>query len=53
MAVDTVEEAHDGKGQKIRLAYLAWNNGERSSHLLSVANQKCPQKMLSYYEQHL
>ncbi|KAF2837536.1 hypothetical protein M501DRAFT_1006590 [Patellaria atrata CBS 101060] len=54
MAIDTVEEKPDPTtGEKTRHAYIVWNNGNKSVHRLATINQKCPQKMLQYYEQHL
>ena len=52
--VDTVEESLDHKtGQMQRYAYLVWSNQKKSQHLLHHVYQKCPQKMLQYYESHL
>ncbi|KAI9818897.1 MAG: hypothetical protein M1827_007718 [Pycnora praestabilis] len=33
--------------------YLVWNDGHRSRHLTQKVYQKCPQRMLEFYEQHL
>ncbi|KAF2263104.1 hypothetical protein CC78DRAFT_466513 [Lojkania enalia] len=52
--VDTVEESIDSKtGNPTRYAYLVWNNRRKTQHPLVHVNQKCPQKMLAYYESHL
>jgi chromobox protein 1 len=52
--VDTVEESIDTKtGNLTRFAYLVWNNQKKSQHPLHHVYQKCPQKMLQYYESHL
>jgi chromobox protein 1 len=52
--VDTVEETIDHKtGNLTRYAYLVWNNQKKSQHPLHHVYQKCPQKMLQYYESHL
>jgi chromobox protein 1 len=52
--VDTVEESLDNKtGKKERFAYLVWNNQKKTQHPLAHVYQKCPQKMLKYYESHL
>lgn len=54
MSIDTVEEIPDYKtGEKVLYGYVVWNNGRKSQHPLRVINNKCPQKMLRYYEQHL
>jgi len=52
--VDTVEESRDPKsGELTRHAYLVWNNQKKTQHPLKHVYQKCPQKMLVYYESHL
>ncbi|CBX96122.1 hypothetical protein IAQ61_001304 [Plenodomus lingam] len=52
--VDTVEEQRDPKtGDLTRYAYLVWNNQKKTQHPLKHVYQKCPQKMLAYYESHL
>jgi len=52
--VDTIEEVLDAAdGIMKRHAYVVWNNGNKTRHLLKVLNLKCPQKMLQYYESHL
>ncbi|KAJ9640303.1 hypothetical protein H2201_006927 [Coniosporium apollinis] len=54
MQIDTVEEPTNPKtGKKERVGYVIWNDGKKTQHPLRVINQKCPQKMLAYYEQHL
>lgn len=51
---DTVEERFDAQtGKPARYAYLVWNNRKKTQHPLSHTYQKCPQKMLQYYESHL
>ncbi|KAL6710303.1 hypothetical protein ACN47E_009249 [Coniothyrium glycines] len=51
---DTVEETMNPKtGQLERFAYLVWNNQKKTQHPLQHTYQKCPQKMLQYYESHL
>ncbi|GME29262.1 Chromo domain-containing protein [Neofusicoccum parvum] len=53
-SVDTIEEVPDEKhGVRKRFAMVVWNTGRKTRHELAVLNQKCPQKMLAYYEQHL
>ena len=52
--VDTVEEQKDPQtGTKKRYAYLVWVNQKKTQHPLPNVYQKCPQKMLEYYESHL
>ncbi|KAF2091718.1 hypothetical protein K490DRAFT_20744, partial [Saccharata proteae CBS 121410] len=54
--IETVEEATDPQtGVNERWAYVLWISpeGRKTKHKLSTVNQKCPQKMLRYYEQHL
>ncbi|KIW04414.1 hypothetical protein, variant [Verruconis gallopava] len=52
-SIDTIEEAYDDKGVARRYVYLMWRNGMKTRHQLATANQKCPQKLLQYYEKHL
>ncbi|KAF2732542.1 hypothetical protein EJ04DRAFT_469935 [Polyplosphaeria fusca] len=52
--VDTVEESVDNTtGKLARFAYLVWSNQKKTQHPLNHVYQKCPQKMLQYYESHL
>ncbi|KAF2847485.1 hypothetical protein T440DRAFT_481713 [Plenodomus tracheiphilus IPT5] len=52
--VDTVEETPDPKtGEFTKYVYLVWNNQKKTQHPLKHVYQKCPQKMLAYYESHL
>ncbi|EUC30859.1 hypothetical protein COCVIDRAFT_28119 [Bipolaris victoriae FI3] len=52
--VDTVEEMRDPKtGDLAKFVYLVWNNQQKTQHPLKHVYQKCPQKMLQYYESHL
>jgi len=54
MDIDTIEEVLDPQeGVQKRFAYVVWINGRKTRHQLPTLNQKCPQKMLSYYESHL
>ncbi|OJD36734.1 chromo domain-containing protein [Diplodia corticola] len=53
-SVDTIEEVPNAKtGERERFALVVWADGSKTRHGLAVLNQKCPQKMLTYYEQHL
>ncbi|CAI6331991.1 unnamed protein product [Periconia digitata] len=52
--VETVEELADPTtGKYQRFAYLRWSNRKKTQHPLAHVYQKCPQKMLHYYESHL
>ncbi|KAF1953250.1 hypothetical protein CC80DRAFT_478324 [Byssothecium circinans] len=52
--VETVEELRDPTTGKLgRFAYLVWKNHRKTQHPLAHVYQKCPQKMLAYYESHL
>ncbi|KAF3907875.1 hypothetical protein ABW21_db0200060 [Orbilia brochopaga] len=35
------------------VCYIQWVNGKRTQHQLHVIYQRCPQKMLKFYESHL
>lgn len=47
-AIDAAEGEH-GEVQ----VYLTWKNGQKTQHPLHVTYQRCPQKMLKFYESHL
>jgi chromobox protein 1 len=51
--IDTIEEALDDKGHMQRFVYVMWENGNKTRHQLKTVNEKCPQRMLRYYESHL
>ncbi|KAF9140556.1 hypothetical protein BG015_001591 [Linnemannia schmuckeri] len=44
----TVERSN----QKL-LIRLQWNNGRETQHPIEVAHQKCPQKLIQFYESHI
>lgn len=46
--IDTIEKSTKGL-----VCFVHWSNGNKSQHDLNVIYKKCPQKMLSFYEQHL
>jgi len=53
-----IEEMVPAKGKekehKVLTGLLEWNDdGPKTQHKLKVLRQKCPQKLLDYYEQHL
>ncbi|EJT96570.1 hypothetical protein DACRYDRAFT_120002 [Dacryopinax primogenitus] len=47
--VDTVEQEGDGT---LRV-YLTLDDGKRASHDSAVVRQRCPQKLITFYESHL
>jgi chromobox protein 1 len=54
--IETVEQSETIEketGEPTKYAYLTWNNGKKTQHPLRYVYQKCPQKMLLYYESHL
>jgi len=46
--IDTIERNDNGL-----VCYLQWQNGKKTQHDIHTVHQKCPQRMLSFYEQHL
>ena len=32
---------------------ILWNNGRKTQHKMTLLRQKCPQRLLDYYENHL
>ncbi|KZT54943.1 hypothetical protein CALCODRAFT_370405 [Calocera cornea HHB12733] len=48
-SVDTIEQHGDGT---LRV-FLTLDNGQRSSHDMSVVRQRCPQKLITFFEGHL
>ena len=45
-SVETIEEAEDPKtGERVRQAYVTWNNGQRTRHPLHMLHEKAPQKV--------
>ncbi|KAL3464026.1 hypothetical protein BJX64DRAFT_255427 [Aspergillus heterothallicus] len=47
-AVDTIVREGDGL-----VAFLHWNNDKKSKVSIEMCYEKCPRKMLKFYEQHL
>lgn len=47
-AVDTIVREGDGL-----VAYLHWNNDKKSKVSIETCYERCPHKMLKFYEQHL
>ncbi|KAI1493426.1 heterochromatin protein one [Biscogniauxia mediterranea] len=50
--VESIEACHDERTGKL-LVYLTWKNGHKTQHETKVIYQRCPQKMLQYYERHV
>ncbi|KAK7185804.1 uncharacterized protein CC84DRAFT_1222471 [Paraphaeosphaeria sporulosa] len=52
--VDTVEQRVNPKtGENEKFGYLVWSNQIKTQHPLPLIFKKCPQRMLTYFEQHL
>lgn len=49
MAIDSM--IRDDNGELI--AFVIWNNSQKSRHPTKLLNFRCPQKMLQFYEAHL
>ncbi|TPX54599.1 hypothetical protein PhCBS80983_g05863 [Powellomyces hirtus] len=47
--IDTVEEYVEGQ----LMVFIKWKNGIRSAHPSPIANKKCPQAMIRFYESHI
>jgi chromobox protein 1 len=47
--LDACEDEESGK----LMVYLTWKNGHKTQHETGVIYQRCPQKMLQFYEQHV
>ncbi|KAL2257618.1 hypothetical protein VTK26DRAFT_9390 [Humicola hyalothermophila] len=47
--LDACEDEETGK----LMVYLTWKNGHKTQHETSVIYQRCPQKMLQFYERHI
>ncbi|KAJ2439050.1 hypothetical protein GGF42_008090, partial [Coemansia sp. RSA 2424] len=46
-------ETVDRKEKDKLIVFIAWKNGQITSHPIELAYQKCPQAMLKFYEEHL
>ncbi|OJJ77630.1 hypothetical protein ASPBRDRAFT_36853 [Aspergillus brasiliensis CBS 101740] len=51
--VDTVETIIRQPGTSNLLAFISWKNGKKSKVNLQMCYDKCPKKMLEFYESHL
>ncbi|KXX83436.1 Chromo domain-containing protein 2 [Madurella mycetomatis] len=47
--LDACEDEESGK----LMVYLTWKNGHKTQHETQVIYQRCPQKMLQFYERHV
>ncbi|KAK3349357.1 hypothetical protein B0T25DRAFT_240300 [Lasiosphaeria hispida] len=47
--LDACEDEESGK----LMVYLTWKNGHKTQHETSVIYNRCPQKMLQFYERHV
>ncbi|EXL64828.1 hypothetical protein FOPG_18928 [Fusarium oxysporum f. sp. conglutinans race 2 54008] len=47
--IDACEEDENGK----LIVYLIWKNGQKTNHGTQIIYEKCPQKMLQFYEEHV
>ncbi|CAD0087843.1 unnamed protein product, partial [Aureobasidium vineae] len=51
--VDSVEKPDEGEHKGVLMIYLLWEDGTRTQHSAQQCRQKCPQKLLDYYESKL
>ncbi|KAG9761482.1 hypothetical protein KCU73_g2361, partial [Aureobasidium melanogenum] len=51
--IDAVEKPDEGEHKGVLMIYLLWENGSRTQHTAQQCRQKCPQKLLDYYESKL
>jgi chromobox protein 1 len=47
------DEAKPGKTNKILMGFIEWKDGRKSKHPMKTLRTKCPQSLLTYYENHL
>ncbi|KAI8628417.1 heterochromatin protein one [Xylariaceae sp. FL1651] len=50
--VESIDACHDENTGKL-IVFLTWKNGQKTQHDTKVIYQRCPQKMLQYYERHV
>ncbi|KAI0888445.1 heterochromatin protein one [Annulohypoxylon maeteangense] len=50
--VESIDACHDENTGKL-IVYLTWKNGQKTQHDTKVVYQRCPQKMLQFYERHV
>jgi chromobox protein 1 len=47
------DEVKPGKTIKILMGFVEWKDGRKSKHPMKTLRTKCPQALLTYYENHL
>ncbi|KAI0477180.1 heterochromatin protein one [Xylariaceae sp. FL0804] len=50
--IESIDACHDENTSKL-MVYLTWKNGHKTQHDTKVIYQRCPQKMLQFYERHV
>ncbi|KAI1814239.1 heterochromatin protein one [Poronia punctata] len=50
--VESIDACHDENTGKL-IVYLTWKDGQKTQHDTKVIYQRCPQKMLQFYERHV
>ncbi|KAI2468176.1 heterochromatin protein one [Annulohypoxylon bovei var. microspora] len=50
--VESIDACRDENTGKL-IVYLTWKNGNKTQHGTKVVYQRCPQKMLQFYERHV
>ncbi|KAF2152938.1 chromo-domain-containing protein [Myriangium duriaei CBS 260.36] len=50
--VESIQTISDDIDDELNV-FMLFNDGHKSKHPMSLVRQKCPQKLLDYYEQHL
>jgi chromobox protein 1 len=50
---DEPDETKPGETKKTLMGFLEWNDGRKSKHPMKTLRGKCPQALLTYYENHL
>lgn len=50
--IESIDACHDEHTGKLTV-YLTWKNGHKTQHDTKVIYQRCPQKMLQFYERHV
>ncbi|KAI3321354.1 hypothetical protein HD806DRAFT_206267 [Xylariaceae sp. AK1471] len=50
--VESIDACHDENTGKL-IVYLTWKDGQKTQHETKVIYQRCPQKMLQFYERHV
>lgn len=50
---DEPDEKKPGKTNKCLMGFVQWNDTRKSKHPMKTLRTKCPQALLTYYENHL